>query len=204
MATWPRVLLALHQATGEPAGSTCRRDLLDVALARFAAPDGGFHDTADDAEALFTRPRALGDNVEPSGTTSLAGALLTHGALTGSTRHLDAAAAAVDSVGAVAAQNPRFAGWALAVAEARAAGPLQVAVVGTGPDAETLLAVVRASTSPGLVAVAGEPDATGIPLLADRPLVEGRAAAYVCREFVCDRPTTDADELRRSFQAANV
>ena len=197
-------LLALHQATGEPRWLLAAGDLLDVALARFAAPDGGFHDTADDAEALFTRPRALGDNVEPSGTTSVAGALLTYGALTGSTRHLDAASAAVDSVGAVAAQNPRFAGWALAVAEARAAGPLQVAVVGTGPDADALLAVARASTSPGLVAVAGEPDATGIPLLADRPLVDGRAAAYVCRGFVCDRPTTDTDELRRQLQAANV
>jgi hypothetical protein len=197
-------LLALHQATGEPRWLRAAGDLLDVALARFAAPDGGFHDTADDAEALFTRPRALGDNVEPSGSTSVAGGLLTFGALTGSTRHLDAASAALDSVGAIAAQNPRFAGWALAVAEARAAGPLQVAVVGTGPDADALLTVARASTSPGLVSVAGEPDATGIPLLADRPLVEGRAAAYVCRGFVCDRPTTDADELRRQLQAANV
>jgi uncharacterized protein YyaL (SSP411 family) len=197
-------LLALHQATGEPRWLSATGDLLDVAVARFAAPDGGFHDTADDAEALFTRPRAVGDNVEPSGTTSAAGALLTYGALTGSTRHLDAAAAAVDSVGAIAAQNPRFAGWALAVAEARAAGPLQVAVVGTGPDADALLAVARASTSPGLVAVAGEPDATGIPLLADRPLVDGRAAAYVCRGFVCDRPTTDTDELRQQLQAANA
>jgi uncharacterized protein YyaL (SSP411 family) len=197
-------LLALHQATGEPRWLRAAGDLLDVAMARFAAPDGGFHDTADDAEALFTRPRALGDNVEPSGTTSVAGALLTYGALTGSTRQLYAASAAVDSVGAVAVQNPRFAGWALAVAEARAAGPLQVAVVGTGPDAEALLAVARASSSPGLVVVAGDPDATGIPLLADRPLVEGRAAAYVCRGFVCDRPTTDAGELQRQLQAANV
>jgi len=197
-------LLALHQVTGEPRWLVAAGDLLDVAIARFAAPDGGFHDTADDAEALFTRPRALGDNVEPSGTTSVAGALLTYGALTGSTRHLDAASAGVDSVGAVAAQNPRFAGWALAVAEARAAGPLQVAVVGSGPDADALMAVARASTSPGLVAVAGEPDATGIPLLADRPLVDGRAAAYVCRGFVCDRPTTDTEELRRQLHAANV
>ena len=203
-ATSPKGCSPCTRPPASHAGSVAAGDLLDVALARFAAPDGGFHDTADDAEALFTRPRALGDNVEPSGTTSVAGALLTYGALTGSTRHLDAASAAVDSVGAVAAQNPRFAGWALAVAEARAAGPLQVAVVGTGPDADALLAVARASTSPGLVAVAGEPDATGIPLLADRPLVDGRAAAYVCRGFVCDRPTTDTDELRRQLQAANV
>jgi uncharacterized protein YyaL (SSP411 family) len=197
-------LLALHQATGEPRWLAGAHDLLAIALRHFAADDGGFHDTADDAETLLTRPRALGDNVEPSGTTSLAGALLTYGALTGSTRHLDAASAALDAVGTVAAQNPRFAGWALAVAEARAAGPVQVAVVGSGPDAATLLAVARASTSPGLVLVAGEPDATGIPLLAERPRVDGRAAAYVCHGFVCDRPTTDPSELRRLLQAANI
>jgi uncharacterized protein YyaL (SSP411 family) len=197
-------LLALHQATGESRWLAAAADLLDTALTHFAAEDGGFHDTADDAEALFTRPRALGDNVEPSGTTSMAGALLTYGALTGSTRHLDAASRALDAVGAIAAQNPRFAGWALAVAEARAAGPLQVAVVGSGEDAEALAAAARSSTSPGLVLVAGEPDAAGIPLLAERPLVAGRPAAYVCRGFVCDRPTIDADELRRQLQAANV
>jgi uncharacterized protein YyaL (SSP411 family) len=197
-------LLALHQATGESRWLAAGADLLDTALTHFAAEDGGFHDTADDAEALFTRPRALGDNVEPSGTTSMAGALLTYGALTGSTRHLDAASCALDAVGAIAAQNPRFVGWALAVAEARAAGPLQVAVVGSGEDAEALAAAARSSTSPGLVLVAGEPDAAGIPLLAERPLVAGRPAAYVCRGFVCDRPTIDADELRRQLQAANV
>jgi uncharacterized protein YyaL (SSP411 family) len=197
-------LLALHQATGEARWLAASGDLLDTALRHFSAEDGGFHDTADDAETLFTRPRAIGDNVEPSGTTSLAGALLTYGALTGSTRHLDAASAAVDSVGAVAAQNARFTGWALAVAEARAAGPVQVAVVGTGPEADALAAVARGSTSPGLVLVVGEPDAAGIPLLADRPLLDGRAAAYVCRGFVCDRPTSEPDELRRQLQAEKV
>jgi uncharacterized protein YyaL (SSP411 family) len=35
-----------------------------------------------------------------------------------------------------------------------------------------------------------------VPLLADRPLLDGRAAAYVCRGFVCDRPVTGAAELR--------
>jgi len=197
-------LLALHQATGDGRWLSAAGDLLDTALRHFAADDGGFHDTADDAEELFTRPRAIGDNVEPSGTTAIAGALLTYGALTGSIPHLDAASAALDAVGAVAAQNARFAGWALAVAEARAAGPLQVAVVGSGVARDELAAVARAATSPGLVVVAGEPDAAGIPLLADRPLVDGRPAAYVCRGFVCDRPTTEPDQLRRQLQAANI
>jgi uncharacterized protein len=32
-------------------------------------------------------------------------------------------------------------------------------------------------------------------LLADRPLVDGKAAAYVCRAFVCDAPTTSPAAL---------
>jgi uncharacterized protein YyaL (SSP411 family) len=45
------------------------------------------------------------------------------------------------------------------------------------------------------VVVVGEPDAPGVPLLADRPLVDGRPAAYVCRGFVCSAPVTDVSAL---------
>jgi uncharacterized protein YyaL (SSP411 family) len=41
--------------------------------------------------------------------------------------------------------------------------------------------------------MSGEPDAA--PLLADRPLVEGKAAAYVCHGYVCDRPVTEPAAL---------
>jgi uncharacterized protein len=70
-----------------------------------------------------------------------------------------------------------------------------VAVVGEGAEASALAEVARASTSPGLVVVQGEPEAVGVPLLVGRPLVDGRAAAYVCRGFVCDAPVTTPDAL---------
>jgi hypothetical protein len=54
-----------------------------------------------------------------------------------------------------------------------------------------LVRVARLGTSPGLVVVAGVPDAPGLPLLADRPLVGGAPTAYVGRGFVCDLPRTD-------------
>jgi len=43
--------------------------------------------------------------------------------------------------------------------------------------------------------VAGSLKKPGVPLLAHRPLVDGAAAAYVCRGFVCDRPATTPEEL---------
>lgn len=141
------------------------------------------------------RPRDPSDGAEPSGASALAGALTTYAALTGSTRHRAAAEAAVRASAALARRAPRFAGQLLATAEALAAGPLQVAVVGTGTVADALLATARRATSPGTVVVHGAPDADGVPLLADRPLVDGGPAAYVCRGFVCDRPVTTPEEL---------
>ena len=55
---------------------------------------------------------------------------------------------------------------------------------------------------PGMVVLAGRPQdhdgarATGVPLLEGRGLVDGRAAAYVCRDMVCARPVTDVHDLQ--------
>ena len=41
--------------------------------------------------------------------------------------------------------------------------------------------------------------AGAVPLLDDRPAVDGRATAYVCRGFVCKAPVTDASALEREL-----
>ncbi len=186
-------LLALHQATGAPRWLEAARGLLDVALDHFAGPDGGFYDTADDAESLLHRPRELTDNASPCGSSALASALLTASVLVGDgARYADAAAGALAAAGTLARRHPRFAGHWLTAAEAALAGPLQVAVAGPGA---ALLALARQAAPGGTVIVGGDPDAPGVPLLAARPLVDGAPAAYVCRGYVCDRPVTTPDAL---------
>ncbi|MGA8114965.1 MAG: hypothetical protein WCA46_14965, partial [Actinocatenispora sp.] len=169
--------------------------LLDTALARFQ-DDGSWFDTADDAEQLVSRPADPTDNATPSGLSAVAEALVTYGALTGSSRHREAAESAVAVLAPIVARFPRFAGHALSVAEAMAAGPLQVAVVGDGVAAEELRYEAWRADPPGAVIVSGAPDASGVPLLADRPLLSGAPAGYVCRGFVCEMPAGTAGELR--------
>lgn len=70
---------------------------------------------------------------------------------------------------------------------------MQIAVATTDLD-DPLVQAAYASAPGGAVIVAGEPDSA--PLLAARPLLDGKAAAYVCRGFVCDRPVSSVDELR--------
>ncbi|CAN5436828.1 thioredoxin domain-containing protein [soil metagenome] len=189
--------LALLSATGDASWLDTAGKLLDVALAKFAAGDGGFFDTADDAEQLLSRPRDPSDNASPSGQSALVHALLGYAAVTGSGRHRDAAEGALRNVRTLAERVPRFAGWSLAAAEAALAGPLEVAVVGEDgdPARDELARVARASSSPGLVVLVAAPGSDDVPLLEGRGPVDGRPAAYVCRGMVCDRPATDPADL---------
>src|SRR5206468_1745556 len=188
-------LLALHQATGEGRWLQLAGDLLDVVVAQFV-DDEGWHDTAADAEALVHRPFDPADGPAPAGIAAVAGAAVTYSALAGSPRHRELGEAALGSLARLVTSAPRAAGWAAAVGEALLAGPLEVAVCGSaGPERDALAVAARASTSPGAVVVVGEPDAPGVPLLADRPLVAGRPAAYVCRGFVCSAPVTEVSAL---------
>src|SRR3954447_5676604 len=188
-------LLALHQATGEGRWLELAGDLLDVIAEQFVDADG-WHDTATDAEALVHRPFDPADGPTPAGIAATAGAAVGHAALSGSPRHRELGEAALASLARLVEQAPRAAGWAVAVGEALLAGPLEVAVTGpAGPERDALAGAARAATSPGAVVVVGEPNAPGVPLLADRPLVAGRPAAYVCRGFVCSAPVTEVSAL---------
>ncbi|MGW7007676.1 hypothetical protein ACWGCW_33960, partial [Streptomyces sp. NPDC054933] len=189
--------LALAAVTGEGVWVEFAGLLLDTVLRHFAGGDGTFYDTADDAETLIRRPQDPTDSAAPSGWTAAAGALLSYAAHTGSAEHRTAAERALGVVGALAGRAPRFIGWGLAVAEAALDGPREVAVVGPAQDPATreLHRTALLGTAPGAVVACGEPDSEEFALLRDRLLLDGRPAAYVCRHFVCDAPTTDASAL---------
>jgi uncharacterized protein YyaL (SSP411 family) len=187
--------LALAEATGEGVWVERAGRLLDVALDQFTADDGGFHDTAADAEALITRPRDPSDNASPSGHSAVTAALVRYAALTGSGRHRDAAEAALASVRRLVERAPRFAGWSLAAAVSALDGPQEIVVVAEPGDPVGAALAHRARKALGAVVLVVPPGSHDIPLLEGRGLVDGRAAAYVCRNLVCERPVTDPEEL---------
>jgi uncharacterized protein YyaL (SSP411 family) len=191
-------LLVLHQATADPQWFATAGQLLDAALVLFGDGEGGFYDTAADAEPLVRRPRDPTDNATPSGASALITALVAYASLTGSAAHRTVAEDALRQVSEIAAGQPRFFGWALAAVEALIDGPVQVAIVGE-PAGGPLSSTAWRLRPPGAVVLSAAPDAGGLPLLADRPLVAGRPAAYVCRGMVCDLPVTTVAELHKAL-----
>ncbi len=191
-------LLALYAATFEPRWFAWARELADAMLAHFSDPAGGFFDTSDDHEDLLHRPKDVQDNATPSGNSMAAHVLLRLGLLTGEGRYWDAAEGLVSSLYTAMARYPSaFAHW-LDAAAFILGEPREVAIIGdpATADARALLDVVLGRYRPDLVVAAGEGEAAAVvPLLAGRGRLDGRAAAYVCRRFVCQQPVSEPDAL---------
>jgi uncharacterized protein YyaL (SSP411 family) len=193
-------LLELYQTNFEPKWFLAAQELAETMIAHFQASEGGFFDTSDDHEALITRPRDLQDNATPSGNAMAATALLKLAGFTNEMRYVDIAHQALEQMQGMMVQYPLgFGQWLQALAYALSQ-PREIAIVGDPDFADTqaLLNVVRDGYRPfqvvALKAPSTEPPA--VPLLLDRGLVDGRAAAYVCRDFACQAPVADPEGLQ--------
>jgi len=186
-------LITLYEACGDGAYVAAARELVDDALRRFE-DDGVLYDTASDAEPLLVRPRTIDDNPIPAGQSVLASALLRIAAVSGDSRFRQRAEAIMGPLAVVVARSP-LAVSSLACAMDRAQAPSrEVAISGLVEDPRTLalIATVHSHWLPNTVVAWGNAD---VELLSDRPLVDGRPAAYVCENFACQRPVTDPADL---------
>jgi uncharacterized protein YyaL (SSP411 family) len=175
--------------------------LLDVVVEHFGSDDGGFHDTADDAEVLFRRPRDLTDNAVPSGTSAAVAALHAYALATGESRWEDRARVAADTLRGVIAGTPRAAGSALAdalVSDEARARLLRGAVGVTSPDPFSDLSRAAHRMAPAgtfvLTAPAGTAGFGG--LLAEPDAPAGTPIAVVRRGDRLLGPASDVESLR--------
>jgi uncharacterized protein YyaL (SSP411 family) len=198
-------LLTLYQTTFDKTWLRPARDLVDVMTRRFWDEDtGAFFDTAADAESLVARPRDIWDNATPSGTSLAAHALLTLWGLTGEAAYERITRTTLASLATGMRQHPVGLGNLLAALARYLAPPREVAIIGE-PTAATTRALVDAIQPrylPDVIVAVGMPeDADSIALVKGRGPVDGRATAYVCRNFVCELPVTEPADLLKQLSA---
>jgi uncharacterized protein YyaL (SSP411 family) len=192
-------LLELYQTTFEPRWFVAAQELAETMIAHFRDPEGAFYDTSDDHETLITRPRDLQDNATPSGNSVAVTALLKLAGLSNEIRYVDWAHEALAQMQPMMSQYPLGFGQWLQALEYALSKPREIAIVGDpeAPDTQALLSVVRDGYRPFQVValITARDEACQVPLLQDRGLVNGRPAAYVCRDFACQAPVTEPDKL---------
>ncbi|MEX2466900.1 MAG: thioredoxin domain-containing protein [Gemmatimonadota bacterium] len=198
-------LLSLHGASLDARWLDLARWCCDEILERFLDEKSGvLFDAADDGEPLVVRPRDPTDGATPSGTSLTAELLVRaahvfdHGAYREvAERIFRTEAASMKRFGAA------FGRMLTALDRARAA-PVEVAIVGPpeAPETRALIRAAHARFLPNATVVGRPPDADahGLPLLEGRALVDGRAAAYVCRAYACYLPVTDPDGVHDELE----
>ncbi|HJZ88478.1 MAG TPA: thioredoxin domain-containing protein [Polyangia bacterium] len=165
--------------------------LVDRILKRFW--DDGLYFTPSGGEPLVHRPRAPHDNAWPSGTSTTAFALLRLHELGGHDLFRERAEQLFGRYGQAAARNPFGFSHFLAALEFARRGPLEIVLAGERTAAAPLAETVHRSYHPARVLAFAD----DVPIGAGRGPVDGRPAAYVCRNRTCDAPVTSVDTLAR-------
>lgn len=169
---------------------------------------GGFYFTAKDSEELILRKKEIYDGATPSGNSVAALNLLR---LARITAHADFERKA-EQIGKTFSGNVRqlpSAFTMLLTAMELAAGPAYEVVVAGGTEAQDttrMLADLRKPFVPNKVVVFRptdrEPEIAAIaPYTLAQKSVDGKATAYVCRNYHCEMPTTDPQEMLRRLGA---
>ena len=164
----------------------------------FAVPGGADPVLLSHGTALAADPS---EGAYPSGLTATSRAASILYLLTGERRYLEAARATMAIVAEQAVSRPIGFGAALALMADLVAEPIQLVVVSPArTDSDASMVAAARTHDAALVATVTEPQASafsaaGFELFEGRTAPTGQPTAYLCREFVCRLPTTDAREL---------
>jgi len=195
-----RGLLDLHEATGDPDWLAAARRIQAAQDERFAAAEGGYWRTADDAESLLVRDRPLDDGALPSGNAIAADNLLRLAALGDDDALRQRAERLFAAFAAPLSQQPMGALRLLQSLDRLHDTQREVVVVfREEAAARPLLDVLGRTFLPNRVVVAVDEaevrsQGESIPLLAGKAVMgDAGATAYVCERGRCERPTADPE-----------
>jgi uncharacterized protein len=172
------------------------------------AAQGGFYSTAAAEADLVMRVKEDYDGAEPSGNSVMLLNLLRLAQITNRTDFAESAERLLAAFAPRLAAGPVTLPYMLSACEFRAAGARQIVLVGEGGAPDTL-ALVRALHSrfvPNRVVLLIDSPETRARLASQAPALEGmhaidgRASAYVCRDYTCQLPVSEASRFAALIQ----
>ncbi len=200
--TWG--LVELYEAVFEAQWLERALDLTGVAERYFwDSTHGGFYFSPSDSEALIARPKEIYDGAVPSGNAAAQLNLIRLARMTGS-QELEERAAAIGTAFAEKLTSfPQAYTFTMTALEFTAGDSCEVVIAGNpgSNDTRELIRTLQSIYLPN-AAVMLRPTDTPAPrilssadYLKDFEDVNGKAAAYICRNRTCQAPVSDAGEM---------
>ncbi len=196
--------VSLYELTFDPEWIDRAKDIASVMIELFWDDEiGAFFDTARDAEPLITRPRDVGDNAIPSGTSLAVDLLLVLAELTNDAEMRRRATFVFETIATPLLRYPSAFGHLLGAADMATNGAVEVAIAGKtdSKDFRSLEHEVATRYVPSLVLAGGSAPGK-VALMEGREARNGKATAYVCRAYTCDEPALDPAALAAQLETA--
>ena len=200
-------LLELYELTFDASCLETSLKLADRVVERFMDTQrGGFFFTSGEARELLVRTRESFDGAIPSGNSVMFHNLLRLGRMTGNTKY-DEIAGKTDRAFAAAIEKAPLGHAHFLSGLSFALGPTREVVIVGHQDAEDTAALLRALRGvyhPNMVVLfkpgkdkLSEEIVKYAPFVRPMTMVDEKATAYVCRNYRCELPTTDVNEMLR-------
>jgi hypothetical protein len=196
-------LIELYQATFDLRWYESAANLTETMVELFWDDASGFYDTAHDHEKMITRPQEVSDNATPSGMAAAVGVLARMAILAGRPDWREKADRVLARLGPAVEQYASAFAYLASQMDFVLGEPHEIALAGEpgSGDLQALLNVLWGAFRPNQVVALRADDADPaydrLPLLGGRTRVDGQAAAYVCRRYVCQLPVTSPEGLRQ-------
>lgn len=200
-------LIDLYEATFDVKWLLHAQELTEQMKTKFwDTENGGFFYTGDDHLHLIARTKPTYDGAEPAGNSVAAEALLRLSKLVDEPAYADMVGQMISMTKSNLERAPRAFLYMLGAVDFYLHPPKEIAIAGSPDGASDLLAALHEEYIPNKVLAFIDPDAADnerlvehVPLLAGKSLVDGKAAAYVCKDFACQRPVTTVDEFLKAL-----
>ena len=197
-------LMELYEATFDSGYLRRAIELNDVMLEHFWDPEnGGLYFSADDAEGMLVRKKELYDGAIPSGNSVAMLNLIRLSCLAGNSLYEEKAAHLLRACSKTIIETPLAYTQFMAALDFSLGPSSQVVIVGNprSGDTMTMIETLQGSFIPNKVVMfrsteEKDPEITRLAeYTRDLESIGGKATAYVCRDFRCDLPTTDAKQM---------
>jgi uncharacterized protein YyaL (SSP411 family) len=199
-------LLDLYEATFDTKWLIKAKSLSNEMIELFTdTENGGFFLAGNNGEKLIARTKPSSDGAVPSGNSVAALVLLKLGRFTVDQHFTELGGKVLDTFSQQLEKAPAYSSLMVTALDFWLGPTKEIIIAGNADktDVKRMLKLMHSTFLPNAIALLHEPDKSNsalyntVPFIKNQITIDGKATAYVCENYVCNRPVNDIVEFEK-------